>query len=108
MRDSKKTGQTVSAGASTGAGEGAVRRRRGRPAKPLPLEFQSSHVINGSAPISDNRRLLSKQQLADYLQVSLATLQRRVIGKGAPWVPVGGQLRFDLTEVLAWLRSQGA
>jgi excisionase family DNA binding protein len=55
----------------------------------------------------DNSRLLTMQQLADRLACSERTV-RRLVRRGLPLFRLGrgprGQMRFDLGEVLAWLR----
>lgn len=50
--------------------------------------------------------LLSKQQLAEYLQVSEMTIDRWR-KKGLPWTRAGVKLvRFNLDEVNKWLEEQ--
>lgn len=49
-------------------------------------------------------RLLSVRELADYLGVATSTLYSwRTRGEGPPGYRVGGQLRFRLSEVDAWI-----
>lgn len=49
--------------------------------------------------------LLSKQQLAEYLNVSEMTVDRWR-KKGLPWTRAGVKLvRFDLDEVNEWLKQ---
>ncbi len=47
--------------------------------------------------------LLSKKELAAFLGVSLVTIERRA--KAYPHYRVGGQLRYDLDEVLSFIRE---
>jgi excisionase family DNA binding protein len=61
---------------------------------------------------ADDRGLLTQQQLADELQVSMRTLERwRQEGTGPAFVRVGRSLRYRRSDIDAWLerqrRSQG-
>lgn len=50
--------------------------------------------------------MMSKQELAEMLSVSMATLNRlRADGEGPPEIKVGRQVRFIRTDVDAWLRE---
>jgi predicted DNA-binding transcriptional regulator AlpA len=51
--------------------------------------------------------LLSKQQLAQALGVSVATIDREVT-RGLPCVVVGASRRFDESAARAWLETQAA
>ena len=52
-------------------------------------------------------QLLSKQQLAEHLQVSEVTIDRWR-KQGLPWKRAGVKLvRFDLNEVNVWLKEKG-
>lgn len=50
-------------------------------------------------------RLCSINELAEYLNVSRRTIYRLLDSKGLPHLRVGYVLRFDLPEVLTWLRD---
>lgn len=49
---------------------------------------------------------LTLKQIAQYFQVSPATV-RRQCKQGLPFFKVGGQLRFHLDEVRAFFRAHG-
>lgn len=54
--------------------------------------------------------LLTKKELAMYLKISTRTLDR-LIEDGLPHIMVGGQYRFKIDMVMAWLgngRSDGS
>ena len=54
-------------------------------------------------------RLLSAQELSDFLQVPVKTIYRwRRQGDGPKAMRVGRYLRFDLDEVWAWLEERTA
>jgi len=59
---------------------------------------------------SDTRpldRLLSAQEVADYLNVPLSTLYSwRYHGSGPPGLRVGKHLRYRRADVQAWVRDQ--
>ncbi len=104
-------------GPETGSGSpatptrGGAAPRRGRPPKLIPLEEASKRAINDATLISalfenEKPRLLSKAEMAAFLGIGLRTFERRLIGKDAPSVPIGGQERYDPVEILAWLRKQ--
>lgn len=50
-------------------------------------------------------RLLTKPQLAEYLRVSCRKLELMMARGQLPHVRIGRSVRFDLTEVLASLKS---
>ena len=55
--------------------------------------------------------LLTVEQLAGKLKVHKSWVYRQTRQRGPdsiPRVPVGKYLRFNLMEVLSWLRDQGA
>jgi excisionase family DNA binding protein len=52
-------------------------------------------------------RLLTTQQLADYLGVPVATLYAwRYTGDGPPGFRVGKHLRYRIADVEEWIHSQ--
>ena len=52
-------------------------------------------------------RLLNKREIADYLGVTIWTIDSWVSCRRIPHLKVGGRLvRFDLSEVLEWLKTQ--
>lgn len=50
-------------------------------------------------------RLLSINEVAEYLHVSRQTIYRLIDSKELPHMRIGYVLRFDLPEVLAWARA---
>lgn len=49
---------------------------------------------------------LTQEQLGGALQISRSTVHR-LLKNGMPYYLVLGSKRFDLTEVKAWLKTQG-
>lgn len=50
-------------------------------------------------------RLYDINELAEYLHVSRRTIYRMLDAKGLPYIRVGYVVRFNLPEVLAWLKA---
>ena len=49
-------------------------------------------------------RLLNPQQLADFLDKSVWTIYRmNSLGTGPSYFKLGGTVRYELSDVLAWL-----
>lgn len=54
-------------------------------------------------------RLLTPQELADYLQIPLASITAwRGRGKGPTFIKVGKHVRYSVASVQQWLREQEA
>lgn len=63
-----------------------------------------------------HRQLLTPDQLAEYLQISVSWIRKRTmtpeararsgVAEAMPHVKVGGAVRFDLPEIEAWLKAQ--
>lgn len=49
---------------------------------------------------------VGKKELAELLKVSQTTINRLLI-KGLPHIKVGGQVRFEFSEVLLWIKERG-
>lgn len=49
--------------------------------------------------------LLTESQLCEWLRVSRSTLYRQR-ERGLPHTRIGGQVRYDLEQVLEWLERQ--
>lgn len=57
----------------------------------------------------DKWRLLSVEDLAEYLDVPIATVRRwRYIGTGPTSLKVGRHVRYRLADVDAWLDAQAS
>lgn len=50
----------------------------------------------------DNERLLTKQEIADFLNVSVKMIDRKVSLNEIPYLKIGRLVRFRKKEVLAW------
>ena len=56
---------------------------------------------------TEQRELMSPQDLADYAQVPVATIYAwRYKGEGPPGIKVGRHLRFRRRDVESWLDQQ--
>ena len=51
--------------------------------------------------------LLTVSEAAAYLKIHPDTLRRWISDEEAPALPVGGEWRFDLAALEAWLKSRG-
>ncbi len=54
----------------------------------------------------DRPRLLTLQEVADYVQVHPKTVLRWIAHAGLPCVRIGKSLRFDATDVLRWVSAK--
>jgi len=51
-------------------------------------------------------KLLTAQQVADYLQMPISSLYDLTHRRAIPFIKLGGRLRFRLVEIDEWLESQ--
>ena len=53
------------------------------------------------------RTLINEKQLAEITSIPISTWQRRrcVGGAGPRWFKLGGAVRYDLQEVMAWIEG---
>jgi len=49
--------------------------------------------------------MLTKQELKDWLKVSIPTIDR-LMKQGMPHIKIGKAVRFELDEVIKWLKEQ--
>ena len=56
-------------------------------------------------PILQSAKLIAARELADALNLSLATIRKMTLQKRLPFLRIGRAVRFDLAEVLAYLRN---
>jgi excisionase family DNA binding protein len=60
-----------------------------------------------SGPMGDDEGLLTEQEVAALLQVTLPTVQRlRLEGSGPPCVEIGRQTRYRQAVVQRWLEGE--
>ena len=85
--------------ATTGLGEAARAIERPALAAPTPPP-----PIGPPPPTAPN--LLTAKQLAERLQVNIATVRRGVDSGEIPFIPLGRMHRFDYGEVIAKLRAR--
>ena len=52
--------------------------------------------------IVDDERLLTKKELASFLNVSVKMIDRKVLLKEIPYLKLGHLVRFSKRAVLAW------
>jgi len=50
-------------------------------------------------------RLLNSKEIAEFLGVSLATIYR-LRDKGLPYIKIANSARYDVKEVMEWVREQ--
>lgn len=76
--------------------------------QPQARQHVSSDPVGRTIRIPDGEtRLLSAEELAEFLSVPLSTIYYwRHVGKGPPALRAGRRLRFDLATVRAWLERR--
>ncbi|MDD3020591.1 MAG: helix-turn-helix domain-containing protein [Alphaproteobacteria bacterium] len=58
-------------------------------------------------PTQDQKRYLSEKQTADYIGLSVKTLQRmRVSGNGMPFIKAGARVLYDIDDLNAYMTSR--
>ena len=71
------------------------------------IERAIARVLAEQETAANRHRLLTDRELAaEVLGCSVDTLQKRLIHEGLPFVPVGDMRRYDVAEVLAWLKTR--
>jgi len=54
-----------------------------------------------------SRKLGTRQEVADYLDVPLSTMVRwAYVGSGPPYIKVGRHVRYRWVDIEAWLDAQ--
>lgn len=51
---------------------------------------------------TDNERLLTKKEIADFLNVSVKMIDKKVFMNEIPYLKIGKLVRFSKQRVLAW------
>lgn len=54
----------------------------------------------------EEERLLTKKEIAYFLNVSIKTIDKKVSLNEMPFLKIGRLVRFDKKEVLAWLNGE--
>ncbi|MCB1551950.1 MAG: helix-turn-helix domain-containing protein [Alphaproteobacteria bacterium] len=55
----------------------------------------------------DQKRYLSEKQTADYIGLSVKTLQRmRVSGNGMPFIKAGARVLYDINDLNAYMSAR--
>ena len=55
--------------------------------------------------IADDEKLLTKQELAQFLNVSIKMIDRKVSLNEIPFLKIGRLVRFSKREVLSWAQE---
>lgn len=55
-----------------------------------------------SIQICDDKRLLTKKELAEFLNVSIKMIDRKVHMNEIPYLKIGRLVRFNKRSILAW------
>ncbi len=53
----------------------------------------------------ENERLLTKKEIADFLNVSIKMIDRKVQLNEIPYLKIGRLVRFRRSEILAWAKE---
>ena len=56
--------------------------------------------------IMDDERLLTKQEIASFLNVSIKMIDRKVLMDEIPYLKVGRLVRFSKKKILAWAEER--
>lgn len=64
----------------------------------LPTKFFDNQIV-------ESDRLLTKQDVADFLQVSIKTIDKKVHLEEIPFLKIGRLVRFERNSILAWARG---
>lgn len=56
----------------------------------------------------DNERLLTKQEIADFLNVSVKMIDKNVSMNEIPYLKIGRLVRFDKKRVRAWAEESNS
>jgi len=56
--------------------------------------------------IVDDEKLLTKQEIADFLNVSIKMIDRKVLMNEIPYLKVGRLVRFSKSVVLVWAEEK--
>jgi excisionase family DNA binding protein len=54
----------------------------------------------------NEKRLLNKRQVAEYLGFKIYTIDAWVSQRRIPYIKIGTAVRFDLDEIEAWLKER--
>ena len=54
---------------------------------------------------TNDERLLTKQEVADFLGVSVKTIDKKVMLNEIPFYKIGKLVRFSKTRVIDWVES---
>lgn len=65
----------------------------------IKLHYNSSFFEN---QITDNERLLTKKEVANFLNVSVKMIDKKVFMNEIPFLKIGRLVRFSKQRVLAW------
>jgi predicted DNA-binding transcriptional regulator AlpA len=61
---------------------------------------------NGSVPFQFQRRFLSEIEIEQVTGISRRTWQKhRLLNRGPRYYKIHGSIRYDLEEVLAWIKA---
>ncbi len=71
----------------------------------------SKHIQKSSSDSIFNiqikeERLLTKREIAYFLNVSIKTIDKKVSLNEIPFMKIGRLVRFNIREVLAWLNGE--
>lgn len=66
------------------------------------MKAQHKHTKLFENQIIDDERLLTKKEIADFLNVSVKMIDRKVSMNEIPFIKIGRLVRFSKQRVLAW------
>ena len=73
--------------------------------QPMTSQAARFSVPRPTRPRSGLPRLVSIEEIADHLGVSVRHVRRLVFERRIPYVKWGHLIRFDIDEVVAWVTS---
>lgn len=64
------------------------------------MKYTTSEIFKNQ--ITDDEKLLTKKEIADFLNVSVKTIDKKVHMDEIPFMKIGRLVRFSKSKVLAW------
>ena len=70
------------------------------------VDKQVQHVYNVYTSIAGGDNVLNKEELAKELNISVPMVNK-LMRQGMPRIKIGTAVRFELVEVVKWLKERG-
>lgn len=70
------------------------------------MKYTTSEIFKNQ--ITDEEKLLTKQEIADFLNVSVKTIDKKVHMNEIPFMKIGRLVRFSKSKILAWAEGNNS